>query len=876
MQALQSILRWSRSLGQRSSVKREIDEELRFHLEQRAAENVAAGMSPEEAARAARKRFGNVQSVREECREARDANFCEGAWRDVCFGLRMLRKNPGFTGVAVATLALGIGANTAIFSLLNTVLLRPLPYRDPDRLMMVQNSYPKLNLPATTLSPLFYFRCKENCKSFEDIGAMLGWSPAFTGEGEPEQVTGAKVTANFFPILGVSPALGRFFTADEDRPGAGGVVVLSDRFWHRRFGGDPKALGRKIFLDGADYEVVGVLPPGLKFGTTLDVWTPMRFTDAEKHHGGDELWAVGRLKPGATMPQAQVELDGVAKPIRDGNAFLKEKEWRILARPIKEFLVGKLRPMLILLLAAVVMVLLIACVNVATLLLAAGIGREKELAIRAALGAGRFRLMRQLFVEGLVLAFLGAGAGLILARGLMIWIAGLIPLHKEIAGWDHLQIDLRVLGFTALATTASALIFGLVPAFQLSKSNVNQPLKESGSRTSQGVRHRRLRGFLVMGEIALATVLLAGAGLVLQNFLRVLRVDPGFDPDHLLTLRVALPESKYSSTAKQHAFFDDLEERVAALPGVTSAALINNPPLWGGTMCTFAIEGSDEGVHGSPGAVTPRYFETMKIPVLYGRAFTREDTASSLPVAIIDEKLARRYWPSQSPLGKRISLSYEGDHPPWREIVGVVAEIKNLGLNAEAKEQYYYPSSQATASSMCLMVRTAGSPSAILSSVQKQISAIDPDQPVHYAMTVRAQLDSILTPQRLPALLVGVFALLALGLAGIGLYGVVAYTTRQRTQEFGIRLALGAGRGHLAWLVLRQGLGLAGVGLAIGLIGAYAFSRVLSGFMSEIQPGDFRNPLFAALILGAVALAACCPPARRAAKVNPTEALRYE
>ncbi len=880
MNALRTTQRWLHSLRQRRVVKQEIDEELRFHLEQRIAENIASGMSPDEAARVARKRFGNLQSVREECRDLRSASLGEGMSQDIRFGWRMLRKRAGFTTVAVLMLALGIGANTAIFSLLNASLVKPLPYHQPERLMMIQNSYPKLNLPTAPLSPQLYFQCREDCKSFEDIGAFLSWTPAFTGNGEPAQVNGAKVTANFLPLFGTRPALGRFFTTDEDQPGGADVVVLSHQFWHARFGGDPKVIGRKLALDGRSYEVIGVLPAEFKFIRNWDVWAPMAFTPEERKYSGDELLVVGRLKSDATIARAQVELENIAKPIRNGNSFLKEKEWRIRTKPIKEFLVGEIRPMLVLLLSTVVMVLLIACANVATLLLAAGIGRQKEMAIRTALGAGRFRLLRQLFIEGLLLSFLGAGAGLILGKGLMAWIIALVPpqMVEAVAGWDHLKIDLHVLGFTLAVTTASALIFGLAPAWQLSKSNLNQPMSEGGNRSGEGVQHRRLRGLLVIGEIALATALLAGAGLVLESFLRALRVDPGFEPNHLATVRLILPDKKYPSPDRRQAFFDELLEKLGTLPGVLSAAVIDNPPLWGATMYTFEIEGRDDEVHGSPGAVSSHYFETMKIPVLYGRSFDKRDTADSLRVAIIDEKLARRYWPNESPLGKRISWNAgnSSNQQRWREIVGVVGEIKNLGQAAEAKEQYYCPASQASVFSMCLMLRVAGPPNAILPSVQKQILEIDPDQPVAYATTVRGQLDGLLLTQRLPALLVAAFAALALGLAGIGLYGVVAYTTVQRTREFGIRLALGASRRNLVWLVLRQGMGLAGIGLAIGLASACALGRVLASLMAGIHAGDFRPHLLAGLILAVVALAACWLPARRAAKVNPMEALRCE
>jgi putative ABC transport system permease protein len=512
------------------------------------------------------------------------------------------------------------------------------------------------------------------------------------------------------------------------------------------------------------------------------------------------------------------------------------------------------------------------------LLLAAGISREKEMAIRTSLGAGRCRLIRQLLVEGLVVSVLGAVTGLVFAKGLVTWIAGLVPpyLVAGIAGWSHLQMDLRVLGFTLALMVASALLFGLAPALQAFKSDLNQPLKDSGSRSSEGFKHRRLRSLLVIAEMALATALLAGAGIVLQNFLRVLRTNPGFDPDQLLTLRVMLPTYKYPLQARSQEFFDRLLSNLETAPGVASVAVIDNPPLWGANMMTFSIEGRDEQVHGSPGVISPRYFETLRIPVLYGRAFTEQDTADSVPVAIIDEKLARRYWPNESPIGKRISTYFDDSNHPWREIVGVVGEIKNLGLGTAPKEQYYCPFSQTTSSSMCLMIRTKGSPTAMIATVQKQISDIDPDQPIFYVTTVRDQMDGLLAPQRLPALLVAGFAFVALVLAGVGLYGVVAYTTRQRTREFGIRLALGAERKQLIWLVLRHGMALVAIGLGIGLCSAFALGRALSGLMHEVHPGDFRIHILTAGILALVALAACWLPARRAAKTDPMTALRYE
>jgi putative ABC transport system permease protein len=867
-----------RSLGKSSAMKREIDEELRFHLDQRTTENIAAGMSPEQAARDARKRFGNFQSVREECRARRGASFGAETLQDIRFGLRMLRRNPGLTTVVVLTLALGIGATTGIFTLLNTAILRPLPYLQPGRLMTIRNSYPELNLPATAISPFIYYRCRDLCTSFESIAAVDDGWPIATGKSGPEQVHMVKATANFLPLLGASPAIGRNFTAEEDRFGAGHVVILSDGFWRRRFGGEPKILGQTMVLDGTSFEIIGVLPPGFNQSEPSDLLAPLALSPAEQQDHGDHLRAFGRLTPGVTVTQAQLELDNLAKPIRDENHFLTEKKWRILAIPLQEFLTGQIRPMLTLLFSAVAVIMLIASVNVATLLLASGISREKEMAIRTSLGAGRRRLIRQLLVEGLVVSALGAVVGLLLAKGLVTWIAGLIPwyLVAGIAGWNHMQMDLRVLGFTLALTAASALLFGLAPALQAFKSDLNQPLKESGSRSSAGVRHRRLRSLLVIGEIALATALLAGAGIVLQSFLRVLRTNPGFEPDQLLTLRVMLPEYKYLSQANRQVFFDRLLSQVETTPGVASVSVIDNPPFWGGTMTTFSIEGRDEEVHGSPGVISPRYFETMRIPVLHGRAFTEQDTASSVPVAIIDEKLARQYWPNESPLGKRISFGYGESGTIWREIVGVVGEIKNLGLSSKPKEQYYRPLSQSSASSMCLMVRTKGSPTAMIAAVQKQISYIDPDQPITYVTTVRDQINGLLAPQKLPALLVAGFALLALVLAGVGLYGVVAYTTRQRTREFGIRLALGADRRQLIWLVLRHGMALVGIGLAIGLGSAFALGHALSRLIYEVHPGDFRIHLLTAAILALVALVACWLPARRAAKTDPMTALRYE
>ena len=889
MSAFGRILDRLRRFAHRPAVKQEIDEELRFHLEQRTAENIAAGMAPEEALRAARKRFGNLQSVREECRESSGANLGGAIWQDCRFGLRMLRKKPGFTAVAVLTLALGIGANTAIFSLLNTAILRPLPYRDPDRLMVIMDSYQKLNIPAGPLSPWLYFQCRENCKAFEDMGACINWwSPVLAGELEPEQIKGGKITANFLQLLGIVPARGRFFTADDDQPGSQ-VAVLSYGLWQRQFGGDTNVIGRKISLDGAGYQVVGILPPGFKFTTSLDVLVPMAFTPAERESHAEELLVVGRLKPETTATRVQMELESrVAEPIRDQNSGLEKLDWRVFAQPLKDNLTADIRPMLVLLLSAVTMVLLIACVNVATLFLAAGIAREKEFAVRMALGAGRFRLVRQLLIEGLILSFFGAIAGLILSQGLTVWIAGLIPesLTHNITGWDQVQVDFHVLGFTLAVTIASVMIFALMPALQLSKANPNQSLKENSSRSSEGVSQRRLRASLVVGEIALATVSLAGAGLVFQSFLHVLHVDPGFDPNRLVTVQVMLPVQKYPSLARRQVLFDELLGKVKALPGVSSVALMDNPPFHGGYQMSFSIEGRDDetDAHGAPGGISPHYFETMKIPVRYGRSFTDLDSANSLPVAIIDEKLARRFWPNQSPLGKRISISFEQsrDNPAWREIVGVVGEIKNRGLSYEPKEQYYYPASQTGAGirhlidNTYLMIRTEGAPDAIIPALRKQIRAIDPDQPVSYVTTVCAQADELLAPQRLQSLLVGIFAILALGLAGIGLYGVVAYTTRQRTREFGIRLALGARYDQVVWLVLRQGMKMVAAGLIIGLAGACALGPALSGFIHEIQPWDLWVDCSVALIIAAVAMLACFIPARRATRIDPMTALREE
>ena len=813
----------------------------------------------------------------------------ETLFQDLRYGIRAMLKSPGFTAVAVIALALGIGANTAIFSVVDAVLLRPLPYKNPEQLVLIWHNYPQINLAEASICPPCYQEYRDLTTSFEQVATQTGWSVNLTGTGEPERLQGSRVSYNYFATLGAEPAqgMGRVFLAEEDQPGKNRVVVLSHGFWVRRFGSDPNTVGSTLTLDGNSYTVVGVMPQDFVVPQNVDIYTPIAFTSeqlAANNHGNEFLTVIARLKPGVAIGQAQAEMDTLADQLRP--QFYGDGNWGIKLKTLREQLVGDLRLALIILLGAVVCVLLIACANVANLLLSRASSRQKEIAVRTALGASQFRIVRQLLTESILLAMLGGVLGLGLAYlGIRLIVLG-VPqnISNSIIGWNLIAINPQVLGFTLIVSVLTGVIFGIVPAFQASRPDLNETLKEGGRSGSEGGRRNFVRSTLVVLEVAVALVLLIGAGLLMRSFVRLLDVNPGFNAENLITMQLSLPRSKYTESSQMAAFYDQSLERIKAIPGVQSAAFGTNLPMSGNnSSASFSVEGlqvapGESSPHGDPHYVSSDYFQTMQIPLLKGRYFNEQDTKDSLPVTIIDSVLADRYWPNEDPLGKRIAAFFDsnGNQLNWRTIVGVVGHVKRYGLDGKTKEQYYFPQGQRTQSGVSLLVRSASSPSSLVPAIRDAIHEVDKDQPIYRVMTMEELVSNSVAQKRFVMILLAIFAGVALLLAAVGIYGVMSYSVTQRTHEIGIRMALGAQAGDVLKMVVRQGMVITLIGVGVGLAGAFLVTRFISSFLFGI--GSYDPVTFAAipLILTGVALVACFVPARRATKVDPMIALRYE
>ena len=805
---------------------------------------------------------------------------------DLRYGFRTLLKSPGFTAVAVIALALGIGANTAIFSVVNALLLKPLPYKDAERLVLIWHTYPQLKLDQASVSAPSYVEYRDMTSSFEQVATATTWSVNLTGIGEPERLQGARVSYNLFTTVGVQPIAGRGFLAEEDQAGKNRVVVLSYGLWQRRFGGDPRLVGQTITLDGNTYDVVGIMPKGFVFMIDVDLFTPIAFTSeqlAATNHGNEYLVCVARLNPSVAFGQAAAEMNTLADQLRPQ---FYGPNWGITVVPLREQLVGSFRTALFILLAAVGCVLLIACANVANLLLARASARHKEIAVRTALGASRSRIVRQLLTESVLLAALGGAFGLVLAfGGIRLLILG-VPedITGFLVGWKEIGINAPVLGFTLGVSMLTGVIFGLVPALQGSKPDLNESLKEGGRGGTEG-RHRNfVRSSLVVAEVAIAMVLLVSAGLLIRSFLKLQQVSPGFNPANVLTMQLSLPRSKYAEKPQIASFFEQLVQRVGALPGVQSAAVGNNLPMSNdGWNASFAVEnlqvGPDEpSPHGDPHMITPDYFAAMGIPLLRGRYFTDADSKDSLAVAIIDQTLAEQYWPDQDPIGKRIAAFFDGPRGQlhWRQVVGVVGHVKQYGLDGKTKVQYYFPQSQRPERDTYLIVRTTSEPKGMTAAVRGAIDSIDKDQPIYRVMTLEQIVSNSVVQKRFSMFLLGIFAAVALLLAAVGIYGVMSYAVTQRTHEVGIRMALGAQQKDVLAMVVRQGMVMTLIGVGIGLAGAFAATRVMASLLFGIGAHDPLTFAAISLLLGGVSLIASFIPALRATKVDPMVALRYE
>jgi predicted permease len=799
--------------------------------------------------------------------------------QDLRFGFRSLVKNPGFAVVAIITLSLGIGANTAIFSVVNGVLLRPLPYSEPDRLMMAYISRGQSPTGKAPLCQADFLDWKSQNQAFESIAAYSTNRFNFSGEESPEQVPGALVTADFFNTLGVQPAVGRAFLPDEDKAGGGQTLVISDGFWRRHFGANPGILDHQITLNSKAYTIIGIMPAGFSFpDKDIELWVAERL--APTRRGPYYMRGLARLRPDVTIEQAKAEMSVIAARVQEQtNSQDKDVTWT--ATSLTDATVGDIRTTLWLLAGAVLFVLLIASANVANLLLARATGREKEMSIRLALGASRARLLRQLLTESLLLAMCGGTIGLLLAVWGIDLLLAISP--ADIPRLQEVNIDGRVLGFTLLVATLSGLIFGLAPALQSSRLNLNTSLKEGGRNNTESAGKRRMRNTLIVAEIALSLMLLVGAGLMMKSFIKLQSVSPGFKPEQILTMNLSLPRAKYDNSEKVISFYQQLINQVKTVPGVEAAGVtISLPPNKLTISDNFTIEGKPVAQGSSEPIVpiifsSPDYFNVLGVPLIDGRFFNDADKANSPSVVIINQTFAERYFPNENPVGKRLKAGRgEKNTNPWMEIVGVVGDIKYTGLDAKPEPAYYLPIAQVGWRDTYLAVRTSSNPITLAPALRQEIRALDKDLPVTNITTMEQLLAESVAQPRFRTLLLGIFAVVALILASVGIYGVISYTVTRRTNEIGIRMALGAQTSEILKLVIRQGMTLAVVGVGIGIAASLALTQVLEKLLYEVSVTDSATFAGVAGLLSLVALLACYIPARRATKVDPMIALRYE
>lgn len=814
-------------------------------------------------------------------------------WRDTIYGLRVMRKSPGFIAIAILALALGVGANTAIFSIVNAMLLHPLNYDDPDRLMMVWEKSAKRGFGEIPTSLPNFTDLRTDGKSFEDLGAFVDSSFNLTGGEQPERVIGVRVTATFLSMLGTRPMLGRLFLAGEDQSGAGRVLILSHHLWQRNFGANQNLVGKTVALNGDSYTVVGVMPPDFKlpppFSATIassqyampraDFWVPLTPDALSQARDARTYFMIGRLKPGVTQVAAQAEMNLIASRLQKENPSI-DADMEVSVIPLRQQVTGDIRLALIVLFGAVGCVLLIACANVANLLLAKASGRQKEVAIRITLGATRARIVRQLLTESMLLGLAGGVLGSLLAvlvlRQLVIFSPASVSMPENIG------IDRQVLAFTLLLSLFTSLIFGLAPALAASKSDLNETLKEGGRGNTGSSAQNRMRGLLVIAEVAVALVLLIASGLMIKSFMRLQNVNPGFNTENLITLELELPESKYAGKDRQTAFQRQLVQHVADIPGVQSAATVDNLPFSGSEFnISLSMEGQPAlGASERPRAfvrrVSENYFDTMKIPLRQGRAFAPTDNETTPGVAIINETAARRLWPNENPIGRRFKRGAPDSKYPWWIVVGIVGSVSHTALEVASQPEMYLLSQQAPDAKLTLIAKTSSDPRTYVATVRREVSALDRDLPVSNIKFMDEIIAKSVAQPRVYALLLGIFAGLALILAAIGIYGVMAYSVTLRTHEVGIRMALGAQRMDVLKLIIKQGMILTIAGLVIGLIIAFAVTRVLASQLYGVSSTDPITFAVISVLLLLVALLACYIPALRATRVDPMIAVRYE
>ena len=877
-----------RALLRRDAVEQELDDELRFHLDREVEKHIRSGVSEQEARRLARLAFGGHEQVKENCREARGTGWIELWLQDARYALRQLWANPAFALTIILTLALSIGANSAIFSVIDGVLIRKLPYPHPERLVRLflsNATYPRFPLN------LFDFRdFRARNRSFESMAAFTRGDVQLSGSGEPVHLTGFGITSGYFRVLGLRPELGREFDYRAEIPGNGLQVILSDRLWRTRFGADPKIIGRKITLNMQPFTVIGVMPAGTEhpgneyhavaFGHSVDVWWPFSFGGDPNRRGSHYVEGIGRLRPGVSIESARAEMNAIMTELgREHPDF--DSGWTVLVVPLYTEVVGADRQLLLVLLGAVGMVLLIACANIANLLLAKAAARQREIAVRMAMGAPRFRVVRQLLTESLLIAFMGGALGLAVAVGGVKVLVSLLPTNFPRAADIH--VNGEVFAFTLAVSLVTGILFGLAPALQASRTDPKQGLQQGGRTSTSSRSQGRLRNALIIAEVSLACVLLIAAGLMLRSFLNLAELNPGFRRQHVLTASISLPNQQYGSVQTEQ-FCDRLVSGLNALPGVESAGVGSDLP-WTGydeNLDGFAIEGkkpaTKEGFHARFHSASPGYFRALRIPLVEGRFFTEADKGGAPLVLIVNHAMAERYWPGEDVIGKRISFEdAQKKDSDWTTIVGVAGDVKDQPNSLGAEPAFWWPESQALwIRNMSIVIRARSNPESLVDAMRGEVHRIDPNLAVSDVRLMDNIVDHSLSTPRFTFVLVGLFAGLAVLLAAMGAYGVIAYTVGQRTQEFGVRLALGAERADLVRLVLRQGAALVAPGAAIGVLLALGLDRALRTLLYGVSLNDPSIFASAALLVLAVGLAASYFPARRAAQADPMTTLRAE
>jgi predicted permease len=877
-----------RSLVRRGRVEGELDKELRFHLEQQIEENLALGIPPAEARRAALRRLGGIAQIQEECRDMRRTNYIENLWHDLHYAMRMLAKSPGFTVVIVLTLALSIGANSAIFSVIDGVLLRPLPYPEADRI--VRFFFHGATYPRFPLNPFDFRDFRARNRSFDSLAGFTRGDLQLSGAGRPERFAGFQVTAGYFHVLGLHPARGHEFNTNNELPGNGRLVILSDRLWRSRFAADPDIIGRKIMLDSQPFTVAAVMPPGtdhpgneyhgLAHGETVDLWWPFTFRGDPNQRGSHYLEVIGRLKSGITPAQAQAEMNGlIAQLAREHPDALEG--WQALLVPLYQEIVGPTRRLLLVLLGAVALVLLIACANAANLLLARATARQREIAVRAALGAGRSRLIRQMLAESLLIALLGGG----LAAG--IAVAGVRTLVVMLpAGFpraDTIHVNAAVFAFTLLIALATGMVFGLAPALQAARMDLQQSLRDGGRGSTGSGRHTRLRSVLVVGEVSLACVLLIGAGLMLRSFVNLLRTEPGFRPEHVLTASISLPDEHYKPS-EAPLFYRRLVTNLSSVSGVRAVGVGTDLP-WTGyddNIGGFTIEGkkppAHEEFHARYHVAGPDYFRALGIPLIRGRFFTDGDSMDARLALIVNQSMARRYWPNEDAVGKRITFEDKPKEKDWMTVVGIVGDVKDKPDSKAAEMALWWPVLQSPVgiNQTSVVLRGSSDPAWLVNALREAVRQLDPTLAVADVRLMDQIADASVSTPRFALFLVVLFGGLALTLAAIGMYGVISYSVNQRTHEFGLRMALGAKPFDVQRLVLREGIQLALLGAALGIAGALALGRILGSLLYEVGSADPVTFASVPLVAITIAALACYLPARRATNADPIASLCSE